>query len=359
MAFGGLEALNKFLDKKDTTYLGQRTDPFHISMTNRLRMDRPPVIVYPRVETFFQPDSSIETVETDSVTGSTQGDREFPEEYRITGLIWRTPRLTNTCNVDSFLSFWVRRVLQTHGKCANNIVTTDLIGNALIKIADQAQLAQGNLDSEEIKLIWYRAVLSASGESHHLEDQARTSALNCAGINTCSVFQHLKNHTSYATETKCKCGTVYNRDYFLEIPSTQELTYLTDKNLYPLARTPRCLGCGQKRILIDLVSDPHNWLLPISWTGTGIHRNPSLATIPKFITFGKIEYKIGYVSYNQLVPGMAEMKHEVSLQNIRGLWYLYDGIKDAKFHKFNEDYYMVNNPRVTSLVYIKADPLND
>jgi hypothetical protein len=289
------------------------------------------------------------------VTSSNLGDYDFSEEYRITGLIWHTPGLTNTCNVDSFLSFWVRRVLQTHGRAANNIVTTDLVGNALIKIADEAQLAHGMLDAKQIKLLWYRAILTASGETHVLDSVAMNRVVNCVGINTCSVFQHLKNHSSYATETICKCGSVYNRDFFLEIPSMTEISYLTEKDQFHNARSPRCLGCGQKRMLVDLISDPNNWLLPMAWTGTGINRNPSLRTVPKFITFGGINYKIGYISYSQLVPGMARMTHEISIQNIRGVWYLYDGIKDNKFHKFNDDFYTLNNARMSSLVYIKAD----
>lgn len=350
-----LKALNKFLYGKEITYLAKKTDPFEIAMTSRWRLDRPAVVIYPRVETRFQPDSSIETVETQSVTSSNPGDLQPSEEYRITGLIWATPGLTNTCNVDSFLSFWVRRVLQTHGRAANNIVTTDLIGNALIKIADEAQLAQGTLDAQQIKMIWYKAVLESSGETHVLAAQATNLAVDCMGINTCSVFQHLKNHTSYATETVCKCGTVYNRDFYLQIPSVEEIKYLTNPDDYSKARTPTCLGCGHKRVLVDLVSDPNNWILPISWTGTGINRNPSLRTIPKFITFGRISYKIGYVSYSQLVPGMREMSHEISIQNIRGLWYLYDGILDNKFHKFEQDFYTKNNARMSSLLYIKTD----
>jgi hypothetical protein len=354
----GLAGLNKFLEGEDTTYLAKRTDAFDMSMTNPWRKDRPAVVVYPRVETFYQHDSDIESVETQSIMSEDEGGVEFAELYRITGLVWHTPGLTNTCNVDSFLSFWVRRVLQTHGRAADFITTTDLAGNALIKIADKALLAHGEgegLDAKDIKLVWYRAVLTASGESHLLESEVEDKTLDCMGINTCSVFQHLKNHSSYATESKCKCGTVFNRDFFLEIPNMAEIRYLTEKQEYHKARTPKCLACGQKRVLIDLVSDPNNWILPIAWMGTGDNKSPSLKTVPKFITFGGINYKIGYISYSQTVPGMPNMTHEVSIQNIRGGWYFYDGIEDAKFRKFDLDVYTYARARMSSLVYIKVD----
>jgi len=361
MASRGLAALNKMLEGKDTTYLGRRTDSFEMAMTSRLRMDRPPVVVYPRAETLWAPDSSIETDETASVTSSTEGDQEFPEEYRITGLVWYVPGLTNTCNTDSFLSAWVRRVLQTHGRAAKDVVCTDLVGNALIAIADKAQMAYGRLDAKEIKLIWYKAVLSATGEDPVLENVEQMT-IDLIGINLCSIFQHLRNHSSYATETRCDCGTVYNRDFFLEIPNMTELTYLSEKKEYHKARSPRCLGCGQKRVLVDLVSDPQNWILPILWNGTGDNRNPSLRTIPRYITFGKINYKIGYVSYTQTSSGLPSvariMAHEVSIQDIRGKWYLYDGLLDPKFHRFDQEKYTTNNPRMSSLVYFKQDEVD-
>jgi hypothetical protein len=148
---------------------------------------------------------------------------------------------------------------------------------------------------------------------------------------------------------------VYNRDFFLEVPSMQEILYLTERQDYPRARSPRCRTCGKKRVLKEVISDPNNWILTISWTGTGNNRNPSLQTIPRFINFGGIDFKIGYVSYNQTVPGMPGMSHEVSIQDIRGRWYLYDGLMDPKFHRFDQEYYTENSARMTSMVYFKQD----
>jgi len=349
----GLDALNRMIEGKETTYLGRRTDSFEMSMTSRLRMDRPPVLVYPRVETYWEPDSSVETDETASVTSSIREDTDFPEEYRITGLVWHVPGMTNTCNTDSFLSAWVRRVLQTHGRAAKRVVCTDLVGNALIQIADMALMARGNLSAKEVKLVWYRAVLTATGEAHVL-DHLEEMAVDLIGINVCSIFQHIRNHSSYATETRCRCGTVFNRDFFLEIPNVQEITYLTNPETYSWARSPRCLGCGQKRILIDIVSDPNNWILPMLWNGTGLNRSPSLRSIPRIITFGRIQYKIGYVSYVQTIRG-SRMTHEISIQDIRGKWYLYDGLMDPKFHRFDFEYYNEHNARMSTIVYFKLD----
>jgi len=344
-----LMALNKIIEGSDVTYLGRRTVEFDISLTSPLRKDRPPVLIYPRVETFYVPDSDIESIETASVTSSIKDDTDFPEEYRITGLIWETPGLTNTCNVDSFLSGWVRRVRQTHNRSSELIVTTDLAGNALLQIADHAMLSGNGVDSAEIKKIWYKAALASTGELEAL----KKPLVDCVGISVCSVFQHLRNHSSYYVESYCDCGTVFHRDFFFEIPRLYELGNLSETSNYPQLRTPKCLRCARLRRVVTIQHDPNNWLMPIIYNGTGSHISPPLHEVPKFLRVGGINFKLGYVSYSQRIPSTLRMTHEVSLQNIRGEWYLYDGLISPKFKRWTEDSYNVNNARMNTLVYFK------
>jgi hypothetical protein len=313
-------------------------------------MDRPPVVVYRRPDPTFTPDSDIETVETVSATSSSKEGRVFPYEYRITGLVWYTAGLTNTCNVDSFLSAWVRRVRQTHGRCAELIVTTDIPGNALIKIADYALSCGERVEAKAVKLMWYTAVLQSTGET----DALKQPVTECVGASMYSVFQHLKHHSSYSVESRCPCGTVFHRDFFFEVPSLEQVRFLGNQDSFHLVRTPKCLRCGQKRQLIQLVPDHNNWLLPIVYNGTGGNRSPSLSQVVRYFKLGRITFKLGYISYSQLVPG-TRMNHEVSLQFIRGAWYLYDGLKSPKFRLWELDSYTTEHARMSALVYFRVD----
>jgi hypothetical protein len=344
-----LVALNRIIEGNEFTYLGSRTCEFDASMTERIRMGRPPVLVHPRPLPTFQLDSDIETAETTSVSSSERDGRIFPLEYRITGLVWYTAGLTNTCNVDSFLSAWVRRVRQTHGRCASQVVTTDIPGNALIKIADYAMSSGERVDAKTIKVMWYSAVLESTGEA----DALRRPLLDCVGVSVCSVFQHLKHHSSYAVVSRCLCDTVFHRDFFFEIPSLDELRFLGNRDSFHLARTPKCLRCNQKRQLIQLLPDYYNWLLPIVYNGTGDNRSPSLSRVPRHFKLNRINFKLGYVSYSQLVPG-TRMNHEVSLQFIRGAWYLYDGLRTPKFKLWEADSYNIGHARMSALVYFRV-----
>ena len=352
---GTLVALNKIIDGDEVTYLGKRTSEFHISMTSRFRADRPPVVIYPRPESQYQADSDVETIETASVTSSEKDEVTFPEEYRISGLVWATPGLRNTCNIDSFLSGWVRRVRQTHGRAVDLIVTTDIPGNALIEIADYAMTSGEEVDAKVVKMLWYNAALEPTNERPAL----LRPIVDCVGANLCSVFQHLKHHSSYAVESFCQCGTVFHRDFFFEVHQPEQLGYLSDSKDYHKLRTPKCLRCSQKRQVVDLRPDPNNWLLPVCYNGTGDNKNPVLSRIPKFLRLGGIDLKLGYVSYCQTVPGLPRLMHEVSLQNIRGEWYLYDGLLTPRFKRWTQPKYQENNARMSTLVYFKLVDGND
>jgi hypothetical protein len=348
-----LVGLNRFVDSNEETYLGRRNCDYNVAMTHRA--DRLPVVVYARPEVFSAPDSDVETCETSSASsGSVRSGSDMPEEYRIAGLIWATPGLRNTCNMDSFLSAWIRRVRQTHGRCARLVVTTDIAGVALIEIANYVLESREHTDSRIVKIKWLTAVLTPSGEVNVL----RNPVVDCFGVNVCSVFQHLKNHCSYMVVSRCLCGTVYHRDFFFEAPSCEQLRFIGDQKEWPNLRMPKCRRCGQHRLLLQIVLDPDNWLVPVVYNGTGANRNPNLSLIPKFLKFGIKDFKLAYVSYHQLVPG-TRMMHEISLQYIRSVWYQYDGLKTPSFCKFTSDVYSERNARLATLVYIKIGDGDD
>lgn len=346
-----LRALNEVLEGEQTTYLGKAVSTYDAAHLNPIKGDRPPVVVYERVETPKVPDSDIESIETLSASSSTKDDREFPEQYRIRGLKWGTPRFVNTCNMDNFLSCWVRRVRQTHYRCAKLVVTRDRPGLALLDIAYHVHSARNSMNSSIIKRLWLEAILPSSGE----QDLMGQGALDCIGDSLCSIFQHLRNHSSYSVESSCPCGTFYYRDYFFEIGyDLDQLNYLSNEDEYHKLRSPKCSRCGHKRLVKRIKQDPDNWLMPVAYYGSirKKNRSPQISRIPKFLRVGGIDFKLASVSYSQNVDGNPLEQHEVSLQLIRGQWYLYDGYTPM-FNKWVEPNYETEEARLITLVYLK------
>jgi hypothetical protein len=327
----------------DESYIGSRVSVFDATKT--LRPERPPVLIYRKPTLVYTPDSDIETCETSSGDERVAGFSN--PEYRITGIIWHTPRFLNTCNMDSFLSAWVRCIRQTHGKFLDEIKVFDTAAVSLFNIADHALCAKNSINATLVKELWLAAILKTTNEAQKL----RLPVLDCLGRNMCSVFQHLAFHSSYVTTSSCLCGVLYHRNFNLEISNLAQI-YFVD-SMYDDVIMPKCTSCNTKRKLLKITPDPGNWLLPIAYNGTGANRNPPLASICKTFNFGGLDLKLEYIAYSQLVPGNPHVLHEVSLQNIHNKWYLYDGAQSPKFRLWKKDIYDLCNARLTTLVYFK------
>ena len=126
-----LEGLNKQI--RGSFYLSRATVQFESQYLVRqqhktIRTWAKPVMKYIR-------DPDVESFETLSVNSGEQKDQPQPKpkslEYRITGITWYTPRFVNTCNIDSFLSAWVRKMRQSHGKYLKHVTVIDRVGSAL------------------------------------------------------------------------------------------------------------------------------------------------------------------------------------------------------------------------------------
>jgi hypothetical protein len=202
-------------------------------------------------------------------------------------------------------------------------VIRDRPGLALRAIAEHVHRSGDAINSYYIKKTWLEAILASSGEQHLL-GQMR---LNCLGSSVYSIYQHLKNHSSFTVISTCQCGTFYYRDFYLEIGySLEQLLYISDEIGYHKINSPSCSACHQKRLVRKIKSDPMNWLMPVAYYGNSLKKNesPPLSRIPQYICVGGIDFKLAFISYSQSVPGHPMMQHQVSLQLIRGQWYLYD-----------------------------------
>jgi hypothetical protein len=292
-------------------------------------------------------DPDLESIETLSTDNSVENK---PLEYRITGITWHTARYINSCNMDSFLSAWVRKMRQTHGKYLKHVVVEDRVASCLREMANHALLAKEKIDSEVIKGLWLVTVLKETNEQNRMLNPP----IDCTGFSTYSVFQHLENHCSFQITSKCLCGTFYHRDFILEVPDLKQVEILGTPKLVNDAEMPKCLDCNQKRILLDLKPEKDNWLFVFHHNGSRKRNNlsPQLADIPQIVRMWNILFKLEYITYVQEVPNSKEL-HEVSLQFIRHSWYLYDGARSPKFRKWGGTQYNLLNARLSHIVYFK------
>ena len=319
--------------------------------------------VQKKVETYGKPilkytrDPDIESFETISGSSGDEKDDKTKEkprqplEYRITGITWHTPRYVNTCNMDSFLSAWVRKMRQTHGKYLKHVQIIDRVGSALYELADHALCAKERIDAEFVKGLWLIAVLKSTDEI----DCLRKPPLDCTGYNAYSIFQHLENHNTLEIVSKCKCGTFFHFDYILEVPDLKQVEILGNPRNLNDAEMPKCLTCNEPRILLELNPYKTNWLLVFNYNGSRSRNNqsPLLSEIPQILQVGNIMFKLEYIAYCQDVPSHPNEYHEVSLQFIRHKWYLYDGCRSPKFRKWNSSKYDQYNARLNTIVYFK------
>jgi hypothetical protein len=97
------------------TYLAKYINAFRLEDTVK---KIPTVITHDKPYMRFVHEPEYDMVETTSDEEVNSPDVPNPKslEYRITGLTWFTKDYVGTCNLDSFLSAWVRKARQTHGK---------------------------------------------------------------------------------------------------------------------------------------------------------------------------------------------------------------------------------------------------
>jgi hypothetical protein len=331
-------------------YLGRKTDQFDAKHLVRQTPTMPKVWAKPPMKYVRDPD--VESFETLSIHSGEKDDKTQPPkplEYRITGVTWYTPRFVNTCNIDNFLSAWVRKMRQSHGKYLKHVNIIDKAGSALYEIADHALCTKEKIDSTWVKGLWLLAILKETNEV----DKLRKAPLDCTGCNVYSVFQHLQNHNSIEIVSKCKCGTFYHYDYILDVPNLKQIEILgTPRNLND-AIMPKCLQCNEPRILLELNPYRTNWMVAFFHNGSKKNKNqsPLLSDIPQIIEIAEILFKLEYITYVQKVG--PNQYHEVSLQFIRQQWYIYDGTKSPKFRRFGGPRFKNLNAKLNTLVYFK------
>ena len=108
------------------------------------------------------------------------------------------------------------------------------------------------------------------------------------------------------------------------------------------------------RLVHKIRLDPNNWLLPVAYYGSAQKKNesPPFSRIPKHLCVGGIDFKLAFLTYSQDVPGHQFLKHEVSMQLIRGQWYLYDGFNPL-FTKWTAPTYELSKARLSMIIYMK------
>lgn len=262
-------------------------------------------------------------------------------EYRILGLTWFTAGITNSCHMDGFLSAFVRRVRQTHGFVLKKITCLDRVGDALVKIACHAILTKNSIDSELVKVLWLDAVM----------DEDYEKPFDAKGYEDASIFQHLLNHSGLNLRSTCECGPQYYATPYLRLRDFGYLQPMLYGGNIAYPELPTCQNCAQRRKFIEVIPVRTAWVFIVRYINND---NPNFENIPLVIDVRGILYQLGYLSY--LLPGSGiQLGHKVSLQNIRGNWYVHDSAKTPTFCLWdNTMKYDVKGAILEAAVYFKV-----
>lgn len=277
-----------------------------------------------------KPDSDVETAESESPA------EPVSEEYRILGLTWYTPEFVNTCHIDSFLSAFCRRMRQTHGKFLKNIKYKDAVGDVLIKIAEHALNAKNLIDASYVKKMWLEVASNVPLKT----------PFDASGLEQFSIFQHLTNHSRICLESWCDCGPQYELE--LEGFDLRSINFVLQNRRGHNELMAVCERCNKQRRFQKMLPGITSWILPIKYKGQD---SPPFKDIIPELQYDDKKFKVAYLSYkiSASVTGH-NVGHVISVQNIRGSWYKYDGLKSPSFVLCKDQKYM-SDPNAT-LQYI-------
>lgn len=293
-------------------------------------------ILVPVCDSLDLPDSDVETVESISPA------EVASLEYRIVGLTWHTPELVNTCHMDSFLSGFARQVRQTHGRLLNKIMHLDPVGITLAQIGEHVLNAKNMIDSSYIKKLWLDCT----------SDQVIITPYDAAGMEEFSIFQHLYNHSGFNMEMECACGVQFICEPILRGHTLDSIYGIVHGYGGYNQALPLCGDCHVRRSLVSFKPIQTNWMLTVQYKGND---SPDFGDILPVLYINNATYKLLYLGYKVGPAGRNGVSHVVSVQQIRGWWYNYDGLKRASFtlcedqERFNE-----RNAILQSIVYFKV-----
>jgi len=219
----------------------------------------------------------------------------------------------------------------------------------LYKIADHVLCNKENLDSNEVKYLWFTGTLEKTNELDLL-DKPYPPPIDCGAFTEYSIIQHLENHSSFEIESECECGTFYHRDCQLQVDKLEEIEYLGNPKNLARAQLPICSECEDFRVLKNLRPFEQNWLLTIQYVSDE-NPSPRLSEIPRLVQMGDIVYKLEYASY---ILELGPSVHCVSMHYIRHSWHLYDALMSPKFKRWRKPSLDFPQAKLTRLVYFKV-----
>ena len=339
-----MKALCQRLDG-ESSYMGTYVTTFKAEETVK---KVPVVVTFDKPYMRFRPEPEYDTAETISEEEIISPEEPNPKsfEYRITGVAWSTKDYVGTCNMDGFLSAWVRKARQTHGKILNKVTCMDAAGVTLYKMADHALTKKSRMRSSHIKGLWLEMALKASGESQRFKKKP----IWCRGMSSYSVYQHLSNHCSYDITSECPCGTVYHRDYMFRVRGLHEVRYLSKPEDLGRIVLPVCTVCKKRRKLKNIELSEHVWMLVFNYQGVDGVKSPDLMDIPRIIEMDGKKFRLEYLAYHQSFP---TGNHEMTIHLIKGHWYKYGESYSSSFIQSKEKRYTRGNARLGKIVYFR------
>lgn len=334
--FADLNSLNKKIYGQSSV-LSQHND-VDFDPHKTFPINEPPIDALVPVLNYLKlPDSDVETVESESPA------EHVTLEYRIWGLTWHTPEISNTCHIDSFLSAFTRVVRQTHGRFLNKIKTLDPVAHVLLQIGEHVLNAKNLIDSAYVKKMWLDVAC----------DEPVKDPFDAKGFEQFSVFQHLYNHSQVSIECACRCGPQFELEPIIRGYHIRDINNLLQNYRGYNPIMPWCAACKEKRHFVQLRPVESNWLLTVVYLG---HESPDFEEVIPVLELERRTYKLAYLGYriDSVYTGQ-NVGHVISVQNIRGSWYLYDGLKRPRFVLCeNQENMTEPNAKLQSLVYFRV-----
>ena len=246
--------------------------------------------------------------------------------FYILGLKWFNPHFTNSCNLDSWLTF-LKILSMKHPKVITDSLRLydDPAEEAVKEIVNayhSGQINPGLMEAQDYaaRSVWCENVM---GWFH----QPGTRKVDLLGDEHQNVWRHLEGSTLFQWNFKCCCSTQFlpARWIYLEDPQhAARLTRSFDPECSP-RYNKRCERCRTPIFHSGLLPHDHTWILRFM-----VQPNPvpnfqfRSSELPNFITIGDIAFKLGYVTFSS--PAKDGNRHQTSCHLIQDQWFHYDGL---------------------------------
>lgn len=274
--------------------------------------------------------------------------------FIILGLIWHNAHFTNSCNLDSFLTFLkIMSLKHPNMFLASFRLYNDLVHNTIKEIIASYQSVKDNpqlLNAQDdlARIVWCQNVLKINTIPGRKVDLIGDEERN--------VFFHMKKSMMFQWLYRCNC----RRPQFLtrhqfsveEGSQTKDLSGSLNPCLGPLY-LKKCNRCHQPFIFGNVLVPETTWLLRVM-----IQKYPrniqNAQFLAPFLSFGQFLFKLGYVSFQNKINPNSDLTHQTSCHLIQDQWFHYDGLNfGGELRKIDHQLLPIDKFKPLNAIYYK------